>query len=209
MKTLGDRVRIEREARGWSQGGLASKVRAVNPALRTKQSTIFSIERGESKKTTIIVELAKVFGVRPEWLRTGNGPKEPGPDGTLGVPILGYAGARERIDLIDGDHREAIDQLDVPGPNDDFSAIVVRGSSMVPAYRDGDYLLFRQRPFAPEQIVNTDCVVITERNRVYIKKVKAGRVKGRYDLLSYNSEHDPILDVEIEAAWPIEWIRRK
>lgn len=77
MEHIGKRIKIEREARDWTQGDLAEAVRRINPSLRTKQTTIHSIEAGLSKNPTIVYELAKALGVTEQWLKTGRGPKEP------------------------------------------------------------------------------------------------------------------------------------
>lgn len=75
METLGDRVARKRDEKHWSQGQLAAEVRRINPTLKTRQSTIGAIERNESKKPTILYELAKALGVSEKWLKTGRGPE--------------------------------------------------------------------------------------------------------------------------------------
>ncbi|WP_230371189.1 helix-turn-helix domain-containing protein [Paludibacterium denitrificans] len=69
MKTYGDRVRERREELGLTQAGLAKAIGAKHA------STIGNIENrsGESRFT---LELSKVLGVNPEWLKTGEGQKE-------------------------------------------------------------------------------------------------------------------------------------
>lgn len=208
MKKLGERVRELRKAKGWSQTHLADEVRRVNPLLTTRQSTIQSIESGGAKKPTIIVELSKALGTNATWLRTGKGAPDPSALGGAEIPVFGYTGARERVEIIEGASVTPIDSILAPSIEDGYSAVIVRGTSMLPTYRDGDVLFFRSTQTTPEQIANKDCVVITDKDRSYVKRVKRGRTSGLFDLLSYNPEIDPIIDVKLKQAWIVEWIRR-
>lgn len=67
--TLSARFRAARKRRGMSQAELADRVGCA-------QSMIAKIESGQTKKTKLIMDFARELRVRPEWLDTGNGPRE-------------------------------------------------------------------------------------------------------------------------------------
>lgn len=66
--TLQDRLKQAREEAGLKQEEIAEKV-------GMKQSTYSDLERGKSKGSTLLPQIAFVLGVRPYWLATGKGPK--------------------------------------------------------------------------------------------------------------------------------------
>jgi len=66
MSTLGQRLKIAREAAGLSQAALAS-------ASGVNQTTIARIEGGSRSTLRRVVEVAKALKVRPEWLASGTG----------------------------------------------------------------------------------------------------------------------------------------
>ncbi len=66
LSTLAGRTRFARKNAGLTQEDLAKK-------LSVSQGTITHIESGRNKETIIIIALAKVLGVRAEWLATGEG----------------------------------------------------------------------------------------------------------------------------------------
>lgn len=94
MISLADRVRAAREERQMSQSDLAKRAGVA-------ASTISSIEQGRSKGTTLIVPIAKALGVREEWLVSGKGRKEAGPE-----PVAG-----EQYYLVAKSPEEAAEQL--------------------------------------------------------------------------------------------------
>jgi len=67
-KTLGGRVQILREQRGWSQAALAKEAGMSQP-------TLANIERGKTSGgyAVTVAQLAKALNVNVEWLRTGKG----------------------------------------------------------------------------------------------------------------------------------------
>lgn len=74
MSTLGDRVKAERETKGWTQAELARRVvRAGYKSM--SQPGIFKIENKGNSEPKSITALAKALGVTPEWLETGRGEK--------------------------------------------------------------------------------------------------------------------------------------
>jgi phage repressor protein C with HTH and peptisase S24 domain len=74
MDSLGHRVKVEREARGWSQAELAKRVVRAG-AKSMSQAGIHKLEsKGHSEPKTI-VHLAKALGLTPSWLQSGRGEK--------------------------------------------------------------------------------------------------------------------------------------
>jgi len=68
ISTIGGRVQMLREARGWSQGTLAKQADIA-------QATLANFERGRTQGGLALTlsKIARALGVDPEWLRTGKG----------------------------------------------------------------------------------------------------------------------------------------
>lgn len=65
VMSVGKRVREARKKAGFSQQELAEKI-------GVKQPTLSELERGISTSSTHLITIAKVCGVSPDWLQTGN-----------------------------------------------------------------------------------------------------------------------------------------
>ena len=96
MTTLGERVKTERRAKGWSQAELAQRVtRAGYPIT---QGGIAQIERRGETEPKSIVQLAQALGVSVTWLQSTRGDKTAGvnPDDLQlsMLPSAGRAGGR-------------------------------------------------------------------------------------------------------------------
>ena len=86
-------------------------------------------------------------------------------------------------------------------------AVEVRGESMLPVYRPGDYLICSRRRGADlQEALNKDCVVRTSENEGYIKKLVQGSRANTYTLVSYNAA--PIENQKLLWAAPIVWVKR-
>lgn len=154
------------------------------------------------------LDYAKKFKVRVDWLLYGQGEMKDAAK-QEDIPIYGKAGARERVNLIESDDHEPIDTVTPLRAEDGYHAVIVEGSSMLPAYRDGDVLFFRMAEGIGSAVIGRDCVAITDKQRIYVKRVTRGSAPGTFDLQSYAPGIDPIKDVKLVSAWPVEWIRRK
>ena len=73
MSTLGERVKGEREARGWSQAELARRVTRAGYTI--SQGGIAQIERRGDTEPKSIVQLAEALGLSVNWLQTNRGEK--------------------------------------------------------------------------------------------------------------------------------------
>jgi transcriptional regulator with XRE-family HTH domain len=67
LRTIAERMKELREARGWSQEQLAEKAGVT-------QGTIGNIESGLRKQPRQLLALAKALDVEPDWLQSGQGP---------------------------------------------------------------------------------------------------------------------------------------
>ena len=70
MGTLGDRLKVARENKNLSQQEVAERAGMSQP-------TYYKIESGKTKRTTYLNDLARVLGVNPNWLGTGEGSIHP------------------------------------------------------------------------------------------------------------------------------------
>ena len=84
-KTLGQRVKEQRDKLGWSQKALGKKLKAT-------QAAISEIERGVSKSSKLLVPMANLFGMDVNELMTGVKPVD---DGSKAI--------REANALLEGD----------------------------------------------------------------------------------------------------------
>lgn len=119
------------------------------------------------------------------------------------VPIVGYIGAGGEVIFEQFDDDEAV--LRPPGIGGTLEALMVRGSSMLPKYRDGDVIYIQRGHdgILPDYI-GEDCAVRLATGETYIKQIVRGNEPGRFTLLSLNA--DPIENVVIEWATPVLFI---
>jgi phage repressor protein C with HTH and peptisase S24 domain len=119
------------------------------------------------------------------------------------VTVAGYIGAGGEIIFEDLGREETV--IRPPGISGTLVALVVRGSSMLPKYKDGDIIYIqRQHDGWLPDYIGEDCAVRLTTGETYIKQLMAGSAEGRFTLLSLNAE--PIVDVEIEWATPVLFI---
>jgi transcriptional regulator with XRE-family HTH domain len=71
VKTLSERLKSAREAKGWTQATLAEKAKVSQGAIGNAEAKI----RGRLRD---IISVAKALDVNPEWLESGRGPREVG-----------------------------------------------------------------------------------------------------------------------------------
>lgn len=119
------------------------------------------------------------------------------------VAIVGFIGAGGEI--IFEDHNTGETVLRPPGISGSLIALVVRGSSMLPKYKDGDIIYIqRQHDGLLPDYIGEDCAVRLASGETYIKQIIGGSKPDRFTLLSLNAA--PIEDVEIEWATPVLFI---
>lgn len=148
---------------------------------------------------------AAAFGVSEAWLLTGEG----APDGPRPmVPVVGYVGAGAEVHLFEGDQSsEQIDEADAPpGADEHVEAVIVRGDSMTPAFRNRDVIYYRNIRGEPEQLIGRECVIRLMDGRTFVKILMRGGAPGLFTLFSYNAPL--IADVAVEWAVPVKWVMR-
>lgn len=119
------------------------------------------------------------------------------------VTVAGYIGAGGEIIFEDLGSEETV--IRPPGISGPLVALVVRGSSMLPKYKDGDIIYIqRQHDGWLPDYIGEDCAVRLTTGETYIKQLMAGSDAGKFTLLSLNAP--PMLDVEIEWATPVLFI---
>src|SRR5258707_9159470 len=89
MSTLGERVKTERETRGWSQAELARRVTRAGYSIT--QGGIAQIERRGETEPKSIVQLAEALGLSVTWLQSNRGeralPLERAGEDQLELPV--------------------------------------------------------------------------------------------------------------------------
>lgn len=114
------------------------------------------------------------------------------------VPIMGYLGAGSEIEP---DYEqvppEGLDEVTIPFPVPaDLIGFKVRGTSMLPVYRDGTVVLvYREQKRALHTFFGEDAAVLTSLGRRFIKTVMRGQ-GNTVTLTSWNA--DPIEDQRLE-----------
>jgi phage repressor protein C with HTH and peptisase S24 domain len=153
MSTIGERIRIAREALGMSQEELATRV-------GIKQQSVGDLENGKTRSTKHLLKFARVLGRNPDWLETGDVSKsgattEVEPATVAGQPMSAPSIASMQIDVpelgtaVGGNHGDfslngqVIDYKRRPpgiASNRGVFCIRVRGESMAPRFEEGDLI---------------------------------------------------------------------
>jgi len=170
MTTIGERVRTERNAKGWSQMELARRVTRAGYSIT--QGGIAQIERRGETEPKSIVQLAQALGVSVTWLQSNRGEKTAGvspEDMQLSLlPPAGRAGIRRGVTPDLGQHLQVFASAQggeegamtlgnepvawlprdarLEGVEGAYGCFV-SGDSMEPAYEKGNILLVN--PKAP------------------------------------------------------------
>jgi phage repressor protein C with HTH and peptisase S24 domain len=160
------------------------------------------IWRSEGPRGDTMLRLADCLGVTESWLRFDVGPA------VIHIPVVGRVAAGESFIPIDDNPLGAgYEEVDFSLDDADPIAIEVRGESMLPVYRPGDYLLCsRRRGIDIQQCLNRDCVLKTDQGEGYVKKLISGPDPSTFTLISYNAP--AIEGVRLLWAAPIIWVKR-
>lgn len=119
------------------------------------------------------------------------------------VPIVGHIGAGGTIVFEDLGIDETV--LRPPGISGTLVALVVRGDSMLPKYKDGDIIYIqRTHDGVLPDYLGEDCAVRLTSGETYIKQLMQGSEPGRFTLLSLNAP--PMENVEVEWATLVRFV---
>lgn len=119
------------------------------------------------------------------------------------ISVVGYIGAGGEIIFEDMGEEDTV--LRPPGISGTLIALIVRGSSMLPKYKDGDiiYIQRTHEGVLPDYF-GEDCAVRLVTGETYLKQLMKGSDEGRFTLLSLNAP--PIENVEVEWATLVRFV---
>lgn len=183
MDQAHDRLRKARIAAGFKSAAAAAD--AQTP--KWNKNSYSSNENGNapfSFKTA--QKYASAFGVRAEWLYTGQGPVNDEQSSEKLVRIIGTVGAANDGMVIMETAHERWDFAPLPpGGTEKASALEVRGGSMPGIADEGSLLYFEEQLTKPSKdMINRVVVVETEDGQVLVKRLLRGAEKGVFDLQS-------------------------
>ncbi len=155
MKTFSERLNAAMEAAGYSQERLGEAVELTQPAIQKMTS-------GKTKGSKKTIAIAKVLGVRPEWLGSGDGPMrsddQPEPISTeeqsksfrvevLDLTVSAGPGRFMLSEFVEVLHAieftcEHARSLFGTRSANDIKVMTVDGDSMHPTIKSGDRLFF-------------------------------------------------------------------
>lgn len=183
--------------KGWSQRELARRASVDEQKVYKYLQGKVDQPRGDT-----LLRLADCLGVTESWLRYEVGPA------VVNIPVVGRVAAGESfLPFDDNPLGSGYDEVEFTLDDADPIAIEVRGESMLPVYRPGDYLLCSRRRGADvSQCLNKDCVVKTDQGEGYVKRLISGSTSKTFTLVSYNAP--AIEDVGLLWAAPIIWVKR-
>ena len=207
---FGDRVKALREAKGWSQGDLARKIRVTQQAIN-------AIESGATRKTRRIYELAEVLETTPAYLLEKS--DEPGPVVVAArpplplavaapvpaadympqdVPVLGQVVGGDDADFeFNGETIDYIRRPNGIARMRDVFGLYTTGNSMWPKFEEGEPIyVSASRPPAVGDYVVVELHPVDEATRNgpgYIK-----RLKRRTPTKLIVEQFNPPKDIEIE-----------
>ncbi|TYB85843.1 S24 family peptidase [Oceaniovalibus sp. ACAM 378] len=178
---------------------------ASDSGVSYEQLKKFSQGKTESTNADDAIRIARAFGVSMEQFLRG----ELDPSRQSAIAVVGHVGAGARVPLNDsyskGDghyHVACPPQLTPKG----LACVEICGSSMEPAYLDGD-LLFYSRPAmgVPSEAVGARCIVEDADGMAWVKFVRRrdGQPEGLFDLVSFHADHPPMYDCALHWAAPI------
>lgn len=186
METIGQRLKRLRAAKGLSQAKLAKE------AGLGSQGAIGNIEAGTRGYGESIVDIARVLETTPDYLRLQSDDlgevvqTKP----MAGLPLVGEVkggedGYLEELQYPVG-HGEGV--IEYPTSDPHAYALRVRGDSMFPRYRAGEFVIVEP---SIEPQTGDDVVVLCTNGRKLLKVMNWKR-DGEIQLLSINNGYAPL-----------------
>lgn len=178
--------------------------RAASIAAGVGEEFLKDLFAGKNKKPSAmaLVQIANALGTTSSWLLEGRETTETEPPT---FPVENYIGAGAVV--IPFDDQSPFEWVEAPpSANGVKGAGIVRGTSQLPAFRDGDVVFWGEGSSDPDVFLGLECVCSLADGRQLVKRIIAGSKRGLYTLLSHND--DPIIDAQVIAAAPVLWVKR-
>jgi transcriptional regulator with XRE-family HTH domain len=199
---LGHRIKGLRKQKGLTQQEFAAKLGVTQPTVHRWEKGAFT---PDDKMLDVLSDMA---GVPTAVFRYGETRV-----GRRMIPVGGYVGAGSEVSAI-ADPLGGNGAEEVEAPPDSglyMVAVKVRGDVMLPGYVDGDILFYGRDPglggVDPTACVGRDCVVKLVNGPTLVKRVAQGGARNTYLLMSFVAE--PIVNVRLEWASPVRWVKRR
>lgn len=201
---LRERLKKARKHAGITQTAVSEKIEGLS------QASYSELERGESKSTSKIIELASLFGVNPVWLGTGKGEMlaiesdkdKENPYYLVKVPILdakakcGHGAYNDDNPTILGYHEFPEEYLRYKGlPINGEGLVIIKGDgdSMLPTIPDDTPLLINTKEKDFDSLVTGKVYVFCANGSVICKRVFIN-LDGTLVLRSDNSDKETYPD---------------
>jgi transcriptional regulator with XRE-family HTH domain len=194
---LGQRIKGLRKQKGLTQQEFAARLGITQP-------TVHRWEKGAFAPDDKMLEmLSDIAGVPTAVFRYGEIRV-----GRRMIAITGRVGAGGAVLPVEGPPTE------VEAPPDSglyMVAVTVRGDVLLPSYGDGDILFYGRDPglggVDPASCLNRDCVVKLANGPTLVRRVAQGGSRNTYLLMSFVA--DPIVNVRLDWASPVRWVKRR
>ena len=168
---LGRRLYVFRKSKGMTQGDVAIK-------LKISVAYVSKIERGEGEPNIHLVEKIE------EFLFDRKDDSVPGILTVKEIPVLGRISAGFPNIAAE----EILEYISIPGTPENSFALVVKGASMEPTLRDGDYVLFVEDGTYKS---NDVLIILDEFGDAMVKRLK---VRGETKVLVSDNQAYPIVE---------------
>lgn len=202
MDDLGKRIRRRRESLGLDQVTLAKRAGISQP-------TLANLESGKNQKTRFLAEIARELNTTAEWLSSGDEKagyegaerrSEPSGDYNAGPAMdlvpgrfvaivgIGQGGPDGYISIDDYPVGQGDGEIFTYSPDPNAYAIRVRGDSMRPRIKSGEYIVAEPNT---EAMPGDDVVVKLKNDKAMVKELLWQR-DGEVSLGSINASVPPI-----------------
>ncbi len=203
--SLGENIKLAREARGWSQGELAAQAKTV-------QQNISRLEKGEVQTSSHLPAIARALELPLEALVGTTVPNPPPRTPTLSIISGDKLVSTDRIPVygaVEGGQgaltlsNEPVDTVKTPAPLATVRGgygVIITGESMVPAFWPGDIALVN--PHIPPRI-ESDVVLYGENGDGDVRAMIKNLVRQTPDFWKLK-QYNPGKEFEVSKA---EWRR--
>lgn len=195
--SIAERLKKLRIERGFRSAAEAAREMGVSiPTYSAHENGTTPPPRDE------VIRYAEFYRTTTDFILTGKGRPRRGSR----IPVVGYVGLGGLVVPFDAYERgDGLDHIDVPFdllPS--AQAVIGRGTSMLPAYEDGDILIYDEISEDPSGFVGRRVVVKLQDGRILVKRLRKGSMPGFWTLESFNDQ--PIEDVAVSWVARIKYV---